>query len=246
MNGKIIIIILIVVSIIVVATVAVIHSQSKHEVVTEEPVSFTDDAAKYSIISREYNVSSNNFVVNSKIPQFVDLDPTFNSYINNKMTQELDYNMVYKDMIQGMGSSDIGLFTYETNFERYNFGYVVSLIVNQRASLEGQRETVRRKCYVIDTKNNSSAKLMDVFKNKSGYKKAVLNEINDQAFQKNIQFIGGNQLQTLSDLQSFYIKDRELYIYFEPSEIASFSDGQLDFKMPFKEEDGLFVFTKGE
>ena len=246
MNKKIIIIISIVIAIIIVATIVIISAQPKPEVITNEPVTYSDNAARYSINIREYNVSSNNFIVNSKIPQFVDLDPTFNSYINNKISQELDYNKVYKDMTSGMDSSSIGVFTYETDCERYNFGDFVSLIINQRASLEGQRDTIRRKCYVIDTKNNSSAKLMDVFKNKSGYKKAVLNEINNQAIERKIQFIGGNQLQTLSELQSFYIKDRELYIYFEPSEIASFSDGQLDFKMPFKEEDGLFVFTKGE
>ena len=246
MNKKIIIIISIVIAIIIVATIVIINAQPKQVAVIDEPVTYSDNAAKFSIRDREYNVSSNKFVVNSKIPQFVDLDPTFNSYINNKIAQELDYNKVYKDMTQGMDASSIGVFTYETTYERYNFGDFVSLIINQKASLEGQRETVKRKCYVVDTKNNSSAKLLDVFKNKSGYKKAILNEINNQAIQRKIQFIGGNQLQTLSELQSFYIKDRELYIYFEPSEIASFSEGQLDFKMPFNEDNGLFVFMKGE
>ena len=176
------------------------------------------------------------------IPKFTNLNTSVNNYINSKIEKDLIYTNVYDEVTAGLDPSEIGKFTYNVNYERFNCFDFVSIVATQNIELEGSRNLVRKKCYVIDAKNDRTANLKDVFANKSSYKGKVKSEVIKQAEEKGIELTGGNDIFTIEDTQSFYIKNDKLHIYFEPSEISAAANGELDFEMPFKLNNGVLEF----
>lgn len=183
------------------------------------------------------------FNIDVKIPHFTNLDDSYNFYINDMIKNRFDYMKVYREFTAGMkGYENLG-FNYNVYYDRYNYGKYISIVVNEYAELEGNRPRITKTCYVIDGENSRTANLYDIFVNKKIYKEKILEEINKQAVEKEIVFPGDEGLTTISDFQSFYIKDKKLHIYFEASTVAANSYGELDFEMPFVPENGLFNFN---
>ena len=53
--------------------------------------------------------------------------------------------------------------------------------------------------------------------------------------------MGGDGLQKLPTKQKFYIRDGNLILYFDPSEVAANKYGALEFEMPFEiDSEGYF------
>lgn len=206
---------------------------------TENPVEISS-----TIIIKDNVVQIQNSkrAIDAVIPEFQNLDNDYERYINQKINNDLNYETVYNSITAGMEEDEIGLFTYEADYDRYDCGDYVSIVANQYINLGDGRPQIRKRCYAIDAKNNATLSLADIFADKMNYKSKILEEINKYAKSQNIELIGGNGLSTISDTQSFYIKDKKLYIYFEASEIAATVVGELEFEMPFKMADGKFVF----
>lgn len=183
--------------------------------------------------------------IDTVIPEFQNLEDGFERSINLKIHNDLNDVNVYNTAIEGFEEEDIGFFTYETFYDRYNNGKFLSIVAQQYIHLGDGRPRLQKKCYVIDTESNATVALVDVFENKLNYKKAVLAEINKIADEKDIELIGGNGLTELKDEQAFYIKDNKLIIYYEASEIAATAVGELEFTMPFEMVNEKFVFESG-
>ena len=199
-------------------------------------------ATTITITPASTDFSNKAMEVHCAIPKFTNLSTSVNNYINSKIEKDLIYTNVYDEVTDGLDPSSIGKFTYNVTYERYNCFDFVSVVATQNIQLEGSRAITRKKCYVIDAKNDRTANLKDMFANKSSYKNKVKDEIYKQAATKNIEITGGNDIFTIDDEQAFYIKDDKLHIYFEPSEISAASNGELDFIMPFELKNGVFVF----
>lgn len=178
------------------------------------------------------------------LPEFQNLDSEFQKYINAKMETELSEETVYQNAILGLEEEEIGLFTYDVNYNRYNCGDYVSIVMNQYIHLGEGRPRIQKKCYVIHAKENTLSHLSDVVTNKDTYQEVIMEEINKQARSMEIELVGGNGLLELSDTQAFYIKDNKLIIYFEASEIAATAVGELEFEMPFKMVNDKFDVDK--
>lgn len=207
---------------------------------TEEP---SGDALSSQVILRERHTSyeTSTEQVDIVIPEFDNLDMTYEAYINQKMREDLEIENVYAEMTEGYASGEIGFFTYETTYERYNVEDYVSIVVNQYIHLGEGRPRIQKKCYVVDAKNQMSPSLQDIFVNKIDYREAILAEINQQAEKNQIELVGGNGLKTIKDTQPYYIRDGKLVLYFESSEIAATAVGELEFTMPFEMVNGKFV-----
>ena len=53
--------------------------------------------------------------------------------------------------------------------------------------------------------------------------------------------MGGDGLKKLPTKQKFYIRDGNLILYFDPSEVAANKYGALEFEMPFEiDAEGFF------
>ncbi len=193
--------------------------------------------------TKTFTNKSTNYDIDMKYPQFENLEISFNSYINNKIEADIDYNNTYNSMALGIQDlSKAGKFTYSVTYDRYDCYDYISIVVHRTAQLGNDRRIDKSKIYVIDAKKSSTAVLQDVMGNKTDFKRKVLECINDEAFKKQIELMGGKSLTKLSDTQSFYIKDNILHIYFEASEVAPASVGALDFEMPFKLINGQFEY----
>ena len=179
--------------------------------------------------------------INTIIPEFQNLDSDFQRTINNRINEDLNDINVYEEKTEIYGAEDIGKFTYEVDYERYNCGKYLSIVAKQYIHLGDGRPRFQKKCYVIDVERNASLLLEDVVTNKFDYKTSIITEINNQASKQGIELIGGNGLVELPKNQAFYIQDNKLVIYFEASEISATAVGELEFVMPYEMLDGKFV-----
>ena len=189
---------------------------------------------KIIIKDKENQIENATNSVDIIIPEIQNLEEPFKNHINNKLFEELSYNAVYANATEGFESGDVGLFTYEVNYDRFNSNNFLSIVAKQYIHFGNGRPRMQKKCYVIDIEKSTIITLIDIFKNKLDYEKAIIAEVNKQAEEKQIELIGGNGLNKLSSNQQFYIKDNKLIIYFESSEIAATAVGELEFVMPFE------------
>lgn len=86
----------------------------------------------------------------------------------------------------------------------------------------------------IDLRTGNILNLQDIFKPGSNYKKIINREIKSQISKKPEGFFpeGEGGFQTISDKQSFLLKDNCLVFYFQPYEIACYAAGIVEFKIP--------------
>lgn len=238
MNKKMLGIVVIIVILLVVGVFIAISffSNQPEEVVSGEKITsqviIKDKKVVYQNSSRDINIT---------IPEFQNLEEGFERYINLKMSQDLSETNVYDEVTEGYAEEEIGIFTYESNYTRYDCGDYISIVADQYIHFGETRPQIRKRCYVIDSNRAASVSLVDLFVDKTNYKKSILDEINQQAEAQNIELVGGNGLKEIADTQAFYIKDSQLIIYFESSEVAATAVGELEFIMPFEMVNGKFV-----
>ena len=198
-------------------SVAIAPLYAKDAVIKDEVIQFDNEAENVNLV----------------IPKFLNLENEYMSQINSQIAEELSEQKVYADATMGFQDDEIGFFTYEVKYDRFNCGTLVSLVFEQYIHLGYGRPRIQKKCYVIDVQKNKTLKLKDVV-DEENYEELILAEINKQAKDRGIELIGGNGLTKLNDEQAFYIKDNKLVIYFESSEIAATAVGELEFEMNFK------------
>ena len=130
-------------------------------------------------------------------------------------------------------------YKYTVSYERYNNDNYISLVILQNYSTGegGMRSNEWKDTYTVDVVKNKLLSLADVCA-MNNYKQIIVDEVNKQARSQNL--MAGNGLTHIPETQRFYIKDKKLYIYFEPASIAPYLDGELIFEMPFEYVDGKF------
>ncbi len=241
MNKNIIIYILIIVIIIVLITLALLFLKNNNSI----SINNQNETSTFSIEINDKPISyhAEGYDVEMIIPEFINLTPSFNSYINNKISSELSYTNIYNDLTSGIVNKDqIGDFIYNVKYDKYDNDDYITIIASQEIELVGIRNKSLKKIYMIDAKQNRLLSLKDIMDNNLDYKKEIVSQIEDLASKKSIELIGGNGLGTIDDDQKFYIKNKKLHIYFESGEVAPVAVGELDFEMPFTFEDGFFKF----
>lgn len=181
--------------------------------------------------------------VNLEMPMFMNLSNySFQETINKEIADSIN---PYTNEISIVADESLPTsvkYRYTVSYERYNNDDYISLVVLQNYATGGMRSNVWRDTYTIDVVNNRELSLEDVCSSKN-YKKIIVDEVNRQAKEKNIKLIAGNGLADIPDTQRFYIKDKKLYIYFEPASIAPYLDGEMHFEMPFEYLEGKFIMN---
>lgn len=241
MKKKVFIIIALIILVITGTVVIFIRTQDGDIPVVDESDKKASVAETIAIRDIVNKIESSTKSVNTVIPEFQNLESRFKDRINLEIYNELNETNVYADATEGFEEEEIGFFTYEVNYDRYNSDKYISIVASQYIHLGVGRPRMQKKCYVVNAEENTSMLLMDVFKNQTNYKNSILEEINSQAAKQEIELVGGNGVKELADNQAFYIKDNKLIIYFEASEIAATAVGELEFIMPFEMIDGKFV-----
>lgn len=165
---------------------------------------------------------------------------TFEQYINSQMSKTTEYYQNEINVVLDENTPNTTNYRYKVDYERYNNGEYLSLVMNQSYQTGGMRSNAWKDTYNIDVVNNREIFLKDLFERTVNYEEEIITEINEQAKLKNYELVGGNGLKSIPEKQKFYIKDGKLIIYFDPAAIAPYVYGSLNFEMPFEFENGKF------
>lgn len=210
-------------------------------IITEPPVQELTPAEKIIVDTALTQTQATRRIVDVKMPTFSNLsDYSFQEVINKKIADSI--NPYINEIAIVADETSKARYEYKVDFERYNNDNYVSIVVlqNYYTGPSGMRSNVWKDTYTVDVVNNKELRLVDVCAF-SNYKDVIVYEVNRIAKEKNINLIAGNGLQDIPDTQRFYIKDKKLYIYFEPASIAPYLDGEMHFEMPFMFDNGKFI-----
>ncbi len=123
---------------------------------------------------------------------------------------------------------------YSCNFERFNYGKYLFLVVSHDYESGGIRSNKWKDIYSINVETERIVYLSEMFEVGVKYEQAIISEITKQAAERDIELMGGNGIEKLSQKQSFYINEEgKLVVYFQPSFVAATVYGEVSFVMPF-------------
>lgn len=217
---------------------------SDEDEIIEVPVESGDiieiePSEKIIIGTANTNTETQKRIVNVSMPTFNNLsDFSFQEVINKKIADSI--NPYINEIVIVADDTISKQYKYDVSFERYNNEDYISLVVSQNYMTGGMRSNEWKDTYTIDIVKNKELSLADVC-NSENYKEIIVSEVNKQAKEKNLNLVAGNGLISIPDTQRFYLKDKKLYIYFEPASIAPYLDGEMHFEMPFEFTNGKFI-----
>lgn len=206
-----------------------------------EEVSLAKQAVVRTIEIKEDAKSTNRYIY-AKYPSIQSFkNKNFQTFVNDQITSVI---LSYKNEIIAMiddKTPTVALYSYVTSYDKYTHGDYLSLVISNDYQTGGIRSNKWKDIYNIDVRKERIFYLKDIFPANINFEKYILDEIKSQATANNYELMNGAGLNNLDEKQKFFIKDEKLVIYFDPSEIAPTSYGELQFEMPFTlDEEGLF------
>ena len=123
------------------------------------------------------------------------------------------------------------------DYEVKSNGDTLSFVINSYTYLGGANGISRKNYYNINTKENKTLELKDLFKENEDYKSLINAEINKQIKEQildetKIYFEGDDGFKSIKDNQNFYVdKNGNLVIAFDKYEIAPGYMGHPEFKI---------------
>ena len=192
------------------------------------------------------NNKADHININNRYPSIKSFkSKEFENHINKTIAANIaDYRNEINEVVDDY-TLDVKQYSYITDFERYNWGSYLTLVIKQDYQTGGIRSNSWKEIYNIDVSTERIIYLEDIFRATVDYEDAIIAEVTKQAKEKNIVLMGGDGLQKLPTKQKFYIRDGNLIMYFDPSEVAANKYGALEFEMPFEiDEEGYFEVAK--
>lgn len=120
----------------------------------------------------------------------------------------------------------------------YNKNNLISISITNYEYTGGAHGSADTRNYTIDMKTGKELTLKDIFKEKADFKeiinKEIENKIKIQTESGEFSYFDGEMgFKSISENQSFYIKDGKLVIHFGLYEIAPYASGMPEFEIPF-------------
>ena len=194
------------------------------------------------------NNKADHININNRYPSITSFkSKEFENYINKTIAGNIaDYRNEINEIVDDY-TLDVKQYSYITDFERYNWGSYLTLVIKQDYQTGGIRSNTWKEIYNIDVDTERIIYLEDIFRATVDYEDAIIAEITKQAKDRNIVLMGGDGLKKLPTKQKFYIRDGNLIMYFDPSEVAANKYGALEFEMPFEiDSEGYFEIAKAK
>ncbi|SHE49178.1 DUF3298 and DUF4163 domain-containing protein [Clostridium fallax] len=174
-----------------------------------------------------YFESNNNLKAVDKINKIVDDDlklwiSDLKDLSNN---EQFNYNNPKDNIIKFELDTD-----YKIGLNKEN---LLSFYIDYYQYTGGNHGITTRRSYNFDLKSGKQFKLKHMFKKGYDYKSIINSEIKKQ-INENPQyyFNNGNEFKGISKNQDFYLTDDSIVIYFQLYEIAPYSSGIREFKIP--------------
>lgn len=131
-------------------------------------------------------------------------------------------------------------------FESFNTDEVISLPVNYYQYTGGAHGLTTKVSYNYDLKSGKEIKLKDLFKEGFDYKSIIDKKVReDIAKEKDIYFENGALFKGVNENQAYYLNKDGVIVYFQQYEIAPYSSGIREFKIPYGELSEGLVYKLG-
>lgn len=136
---------------------------------------------------------------------------------------------------------------YEANvrYEVKNTSDPLSFYIDYYQFTGGAHGITTRRTYNIDKKSGQFLKLNNLFKEKYNYKSLIDKHIRREIDKnKDMYFMGKDGFQGIKDNQGFFIERNDLVIFFAQYEIAPYSSGMPEFRIPLEMFKNNYVYDK--
>lgn len=201
-----------------------------------------DAASKILIKPIRVENFTDNIAIDNRYPSITNFkNKSFETHINDEISKNIsEYRSEISKILDDKTPPEKH-YVYTTNYDKYEWGKYLTLVINQTYDTGGIRTNTWKDMYNINTETERLIEIDELFKPTFDYEEAIIEEIANQATEKNYVLMNGDGLKKLLSNQKFYIKEGVLVIYFDPMEIAANKYGALEFEMPFAlNEDGFF------
>jgi len=196
-----------------------------------------------TVVPKEISFSSPEIEVNIQMPQVIGLpDEQFQGSLN--ATMEYTFVKLKDSMIAGTKEfakevleekqpmRRFSLFvTYKVT---YNNKDILSFYTDTYTFVGGAHGLTERKAYNFNVKTGKDIKLKDLFKEGVDYKAIINRAIRREIARRPRDFYMGRwmKFETIEDDQPFYIESGNVVVYFTLYEIAPYSTGIPEFRIP--------------
>lgn len=121
---------------------------------------------------------------------------------------------------------------------------ILSFYIDYYQFSGGAHGATTRKAYTIDRKLNKKLSIEELFKQGYDYKSIIDKEIRNQINQdKEEYFDEGTTYKGINDETKFYIKGKNLVIYYDQYEIAPYASGIPEFNIPINDFKDNFLYN---
>lgn len=199
---------------------------------------------KISVTPKELSFNSESFEITMKIPIISGMKDTTSQQALNKNFES--YSMKLKSIVENLSKSyaeeakkegyAIRPYIFSSDYTvNYNKNNILSLTREYYEYTGGAHGNYHHISDNIDLETGKNLSLSDLFKPKSNYKDIIMSEIKNQiASNKQLYFNSAEKdISNISSKQSLYITDDGIVIYYSLYEIAPYSTGIPEFKIPF-------------
>ncbi|MFU0799523.1 MAG: DUF3298 DUF4163 domains-containing protein [Xylanivirga thermophila] len=217
------------------STGLVYNANNIHHIYTNTSEIINSDA---SIFEKSIDYETNNLELDIKIPIVRGLkNKKIEQNLNRKIRKDI---LHFKKEIEDKANKDIysnihyeTVTSYEVPFQSDN---IISITILFYEYTGGNHGVSKKAAYNFDLNTGEEITLKSIFIDGIGYKEIINNEIEKQISQcKDTSFFTGEDGFTgIHYDQAFYFKDDSIIIYFELYDIAPYSSGIPEFKIPLR------------
>lgn len=225
-------VILSVISLLFIVSISVLGKEINKLEVIEKSIEETTD--KYEVKVKYPMIQGGEKEVVDKINKIIE-DYTLD-WINDIKLLGEEYSKEYKKSGNEMPKME----AYSL-FESFYTDEVISLPVTYYQYTGGAHGLTTKVSYNYDLKTGKILKLKDLFKEGFDYKSIIDKKVReDIEKEKDIYFENGDLFKDVSENQAYYLNIDSIIVYFQQYEIAPYSSGIREFKIPYEElKEGL-------
>lgn len=214
---------------------------------------FAEEINKIDVVEKSIEENTDKYDVKIKYPMVVGgkkevvekINKTIEDYtlewLNDLKLLVQEYSKTYEEAGAKMPKME----AYSL-FESFNTDEVISLPVNYYQYTGGAHGLTTKISYNYDLKTGKEIKLKDLFKEGFDYKNIIDKKVReDIAKEKDIYFENGALFKGVSENQAYYLNKNGVIVYFQQYEIAPYSSGIREFKIPYGELSEGLVYKLG-
>ncbi|ELC8443592.1 DUF3298 and DUF4163 domain-containing protein [Clostridium perfringens] len=214
---------------------------------------FAEEINKIDVVEKSIEENTDKYDVKIKYPMVVGdkkevvekINKTIEDYtlewLNDLKLLNEEYSKKYEK-----AETTMPKFEAYSLFEAFNTDEVISLPVNYYQYTGGAHGLTTKVSYNYDLKSGKEIKLKDLFKEGFDYKSIIDKKVReDIEKEKDIYFENGALFKGVNENQAYYLNKDGIIVYFQQYEIAPYSSGIREFKIPYGELSEGLVYKLG-